>query len=245
MEKIDVRKKFCVILQRTTKISHNKMKEIIEFLTELADNNNKQWFDEHKERYKEVKAKWDDFSLKFMAGVEQFDSRIQGLQLKDITYRIYRDLRFTHDKRPYKWHFGTYVCPKGKKSGMGGYYIHIEPSTDTYFLCGGLYCPDKATRDSVREEIMLEPDGFHDALQQCPDFVLPWDSALKNVPKGFSPEDKHAEYYRLKSYEVYKHITKADVLRKDFLASALEDLKRTQPFTEILNRCFDYAHEDR
>lgn len=220
------------------------MKEIIDFLSELSENNNKVWFDAHKDWYKSVKAKWDAFALEFMRGVEEFDPRVSGLQLKDITYRIYRDLRFTQDKRPYKWHFGVYVCPGGKKSGMGGYYIHIEPATDTYFLCGGLYNPDKATLLSVREEIMLNPDTFHASLQECQDFNLPWDAALRNVPKGYSPEDKHSEYYRLKSFELYKTLTRRDVLRKDFLRTALADLSRTQPFTELLNRCFEYAHDE-
>lgn len=220
------------------------MKEIIDFLEALAANNNKPWFDEHKAWYKEVKAKWDALAMQFLAGVEQFDPRVHDLQLKDITYRIYRDLRFTLDKRPYKWHIGVYVCPGGKKSGMGGYYIHIEPATDTYFLCGGLYNPDKATLKSIREEIMLEPDAFHEALCLCPDFQLPWDSALKNVPKGYSPEDKHSEYYRLKTFEVYKPLTQEDVLQPDFLSKALSDLARTQPFTETVNKCFEYAHSE-
>ncbi len=220
------------------------MKQTIDFLTALAENNNKVWFDGHKDIYKEVKAECDAFSLRFLAGVEQFDSRVSGLQLKDITYRIYRDLRFTQDKRPYKWHFGTYVCPGGKKSGMGGYYIHIEPSTDTYFICGGLYNPDRETLKSIREEVMLEPDAFHESLASCPDFELPWETALKKVPKNFSPEDKYADYYRLKSFELYKHLTKKDVQEDDFLAKALANLERTQPFTEVLNRCFEYAHSE-
>ena len=127
---------------------------------------------------------------------------------------------------------------------MGGYYIHIEPSTDTYFLCGGLYNPDKLTLKSIREEVMLEPDAFHASLQSCPDFELPWETALKKVPKDYSPQDRHSEYYRLRSFELYKRIDKRAVLSRDFLDSALSDLERTQPFTEVLNRCFDYAHSE-
>lgn len=219
------------------------MKEILDFFKRLADNNNKPWFDEHKEEYKTVKARLEAFAMEFMHGVERFDSRVCGLQVKDITYRIYRDLRFSKDKRPYKdWH-GVYVCPKGKKSGMAGYYIHFEPANDLYFICSGLYNPTKEVLRSVREGFMLEGDDFKRALEDCPDFTLPWDEALKKTPQGYSDEDKYSKFYRLKSYTLMKSVTERDVLRKDFLQTALEDLRRTQPFNELLNKCFDYAQE--
>lgn len=96
------------------------MKDILEFLEQLTINNNKPWFDAHKDEYKAVKAKFDAFALDFLHGVEQFEPRVKNLALKDITYRIYRDLRFSKDKRPYKdWH-GVYVCPQGKKYPSSG-----------------------------------------------------------------------------------------------------------------------------
>lgn len=220
------------------------MKEILDFLTRLAKNNNKTWFDEHKEEYKAIKAKLDAMAIEFMHGIEQFDPRVNGLTIKDITYRIYRDLRFTQDKRPYKtWH-GIFVCPQGKKSNMAGYYIHLEPSTATYYICGGMYNPAKNVLKSVREEIMLEGDSFVKALDDCKDFQLPWEEALKRMPAGYSESDAHSEYYRLRSYTLSKQLTKQDVLKKDFIKNALTDLRRTHRFNEILNRCYDYAMEE-
>lgn len=213
-------------------------------MTRLAENNNKPWFDAHKAEYLEVKKRFDEFALQFLHGVEEFDARVKNLGLKDITYRIYRDVRFTEDKRPYKWHMGVYVCPKGKKSGMAGYYIHLEPVTETFFICGGLYNPAKEVVASVREDIMLNGREFDEALQRCADFELPWDSALKKMPRGYDEKDEYSRYYRLKSYEIYKHVGRREVLDKDFLAHALADLRRTQPFNEILNRCFDFAYDN-
>ena len=213
-------------------------------MTRLAENNNKPWFDAHKAEYLEVKKRFDEFALQFLHGVEEFDARVKNLGLKDITYRIYRDVRFTEDKRPYKWHMGVYVCPKGKKSGMAGYYIHLEPVTETFFICGGLYNPAKEVVVSVREDIMLNGREFDEALQRCADFELPWDSALKKMPRGYDEKDEYSRYYRLKSYEIYKHVGRREVLDKDFLAHALADLRRTQPFNEILNRCFDFAYDN-
>ena len=219
------------------------MKQILDFLTRLAENNNKPWFDAHKAEYLAVKQRFDDFSLRFLHGVEQFDPRVRNLTLKDITYRIYRDVRFTDDKRPYKWHMGTYVCPRGKKSGMAGYYIHLEPSTDTFFICAGLYNPTKEVLASIREDIMLSGKAFDDALRQCPDFQLPWDAALKKMPRGFSEQDPYSQYYRLRSYELYKHVSRREVLSRSFLDHALADLQRTQPFNELLNRAAEYTEE--
>lgn len=219
------------------------MKEILSFLTLLGQNNNKPWFDEHKAQYLDVKKRFDAFAMEFARGVAEFDPRCEGLQLRDITYRIYRDLRFSQDKRPYKDWFGVYVCPGGKKSGMAGYYIHLQPATNTYFLCGGLYNPTKEVVKSVREMIMLEPEQLLAALKQCDDFTLPWDAALKKVPQGYSDTDEQSPYYRLKSYEIYKSITKRDVLKKDFLQTALADLRRTHDYNEMLNRSVDYARE--
>ena len=220
------------------------MKQILDFLTRLGENNNKVWFDAHKTEYLEVKAKFEEFSLRFLRGVEDFDPRVKNLGIKDITYRIYRDVRFSDDKRPYKWHMGVYVCPKGKKSGMAGYYIHLEPVTNTFFVCAGLYNPTKEVQASIREEIMLNGKQFDEALQQCKDFELPWDAALKKMPRGFNEEDEYSRYYRLKSYELYKTVTKREVLSADFLDKALADLRRTHAFNEILNCCFDFAYED-
>ena len=219
------------------------MKEIIDFLQRLAKNNDKTWFDAHKNEYLDVKKRFEEFALEFMHGVEEFEPRVHGLQIKDITYRIYRDVRFSLDKRPYKTWMGVYVCPKGKKSGMAGYYIHIEPDTNEYFLAAGLYNPTKEVLKSVREEIMLEGDHFVGTLENCKDFTLPWDEALKRVPKGYDENYKHSKYYRLKTYTLFKPLTKKQVLSKDFLKDALADLKRCQEYNEMLNRCYDYAYK--
>ncbi|MBR2203268.1 MAG: DUF2461 domain-containing protein [Prevotella sp.] len=220
------------------------MKTIIDFLQQLAKNNDKRWFDAHKDEYLAAKRDLDAFAIEFMQGVELFDTRVHGLQLRDITYRIYRNLRFTNDKRPYKTWMGVYVCPKGKKSGMAGYYIHVEPATNTYLLAAGMYNPEKVVVKSIREEIMLEGEHFHETLEKCKDFTLPWDEALKKVPKGYDENDLHSDYYRLKTYTLFKPVTKRQITSKGFLKEALADLERCHDFNELLNRCYDYAYDE-
>lgn len=220
------------------------MKDILDFYLRLSQNNNKPWFDAHRTEYEAIKKKLKAFAEEFIRGVEQFDPRCKGLVAKDCTYRINRDIRFSADKRPYKdWH-GVYVCPKGKKSGMAGYYIHFEPASDLYFVCGGLYNPSKEVLASVREQIMIDPEDFHAKVLSCgDDYHLNWDNALKRMPKGYNEEYPHSKYYLLKSYEVYKPLTRKDVLAKDFLPKALSYLKRCHNFNEMLNKCYDYAYD--
>lgn len=220
------------------------MKDILDFYLRLSQNNNKPWFDAHRTEYEAIKKKLKAFAEEFISGVEQFDPRCKELEAKDCTYRINRDIRFSADKRPYKdWH-GVYVCPKGKKSGMAGYYIHFEPASDLYFVCGGLYNPSKEVLASVREQIMIDPEDFHAKVLSCgDDYHLNWDNALKRMPKGYNEEGPHSKYYLLKSYEVYKPLTRKDVLAKDFLPKALSYLKRCHNFNEMLNKCYDYAYD--
>ena len=109
-------------------------------------------------------------------------------------------------------------------------------------MCGGLYNPTKEVLKSIREQIMLEPDAFHKAVQSCgKGFALNWDNALKRFPTGFSADDKHSEYYRLKSFEITQFVTKKDVLGKDYLPNALAQLKKCHEFNELLNKCADFV----
>jgi uncharacterized protein (TIGR02453 family) len=127
---------------------------------------------------------------------------------------------------------------------MAGYYLHFEPAADRYLLGAGLYCPTKEVLRSVREQIMLEPDEFHRAVQACgKDFHLDWSTALKRFPVGYNPDDKHSEYYRLKTFDVLLDLTEQDVLQPDYLPRALEQLQKCHPFNELLNRCVEYAQE--
>ena len=101
------------------------MKRVLEYLRNLAANNNKVWFDAHKDEYLLAKKVFEDFTEQLIAKVEAFDPTVKGLTVKDCTYRIYRDVRFSKDKSPYKTHMGCYICRGGKKSGYSGYYFHV------------------------------------------------------------------------------------------------------------------------
>lgn len=220
------------------------MKTVLAFLEDLAKNNHKEWFTSHKPEYDAAKAKFDALSIDFIENLSHFDTRLVGLTLKEATFRIYHDLRFHRDRPPYKNHFCVYACPYGKNSGYAGYYLHIEPIEDTFLLCSGLYNPTPAVQKRIREEFAHHSAPLIEALQECSDFHLPWDTAYKKIPRGFSATDTNADYYRLRSYELYKKISVEDFLRPDFVEWATAQLKRTYRFNEILNRCVDEVREE-
>ncbi len=214
-----------------------------DFLADLSRNNNKPWFDAHKDRYQQALTHFRTFSTEFIAGLAQFDHSVAGLSVADCTYRIYRDIRFSLDKTPYKTHFGVYVCPQGKKSGNAGYYVHIEPDNKSV-LISGLYMPSPQALKSVREEIMLNGKEFDKAVKQCKGFDLDKNSALTRIPKGWNAEDEFSEYYKLRDFDVVQLVCKEQILGKDFLPFVLSEFKKTLNFNTILNKSVQYAREE-
>jgi uncharacterized protein (TIGR02453 family) len=219
------------------------MKDIINFLEDLAANNDRAWFEANRDRYKAVKSRMDAVAKDFIEAVAAFDPSVEGVQVKDATYRIYRDTRFTKDKSPYKTWFGVYVCPRGKRSGLSGYYMHVEPDQNHYMLCTGAYCPTAGEIKSVREEIMTEGDAFVETIRQAEGFEIDWSTAYKRMPQGWSAEDPHSEYYRLRNFLLVKLIDRDFGLSDDFISRAADQMSRTRPFNDTLNRAIEYARE--
>jgi uncharacterized protein (TIGR02453 family) len=219
------------------------MKTILDFLSDLSVNNERTWFEANRDRYKRVKSRMDEVAAEFIEAVAVFDPAVKGVKVKDATYRIYRDTRFTKDKSPYKTWFGVYVCPRGKKSGFSGYYMHVEPDQNHYMLCTGAYCPTAGEIKSVREEIMTEGDAFVETIRQAEGFDIDWSTAYKRMPQGWSAEDPHSEYYRLRNFLLVKLIDRDFVLSDDFISRAADQMSRTRPFNDTLNRAIEYARE--
>ena len=219
------------------------MKSILDFLSELSEHNDRTWFEANRDQYKQVKKRMDEVAAEFIEAVAAFDPAVEGVQVKDATYRIYRDTRFTKDKSPYKTWFGVYVCPRGKKSGFSGYYMHVEPDQNHYMLCTGAYCPTAGEIRSVREEIMTEGDAFVESIEAATGFEVDWSSALKRMPQGWSAEDQHSEYYRLRNFLLVKLVDKDYFLRPDAIQQAAKDMQCTRPFNDTLNRAIEYARE--
>lgn len=223
------------------------MKTVLSFLRRINENNNKQWFDANKTEYLEANAVFNTFVEKLIFGISNFDPSVKGLTVRDVTYRFYRDLRFSPNKMPYKTHFGAFICPHGKNSGYSGYYFHIEPKgngfLDGHQLDTGLYCPQPNVLKSIREEIFLNGDLFEAAIREAKGFVIEDNQALKKVPAGYPADFKYAGYLKLKNPCLYKQVDDKFLLSDNLLENTIEAFRKTASFNKLLNKAVEYAFE--
>lgn len=159
---------------------------IFRYLKDLAANNNRDWFNAHRDAYESARSEFENLLTAVIARISTFDETIRGIEAKDCTYRIYRDTRFSQDKTPYKIHMGGYINAKGKKSDHCGYYIHLQPGN--CLLAGGSYCPPPALLKALRQAVYDNIDEFR-AIVEDPAFShyfpVVGETFLKTAPKGF------------------------------------------------------------
>lgn len=162
---------------------------ILSFLEEIKQNNNREWFAQNKERYIQAKEDFEKLCISLTDKISHFDNDILPVDAKECIFRIYRDTRFSHDKTPYKQHFAAFIAANGgRKSIRGGYYFHIEPGK--CFVSIGVWCPPpdllKALRQSVYDNIdelkeIIDNEAFKNYFPSFFD-----EDKLKTTPKGFS-----------------------------------------------------------
>lgn len=178
------------------------MNEIYRFLKDLSRNNNREWFQANKKRYLEIKEKADELTNVLIGLVSEFDPRASRLSVKDCTYRIYRDTRFSLDKTPYKNHIGIFINPQtGKKGETLGYYFHLEPGNS--LICCGTGWMDSKIVKAVRQSVYEDIDEYREIVEN-PEFrkcytELGMDK-LKTAPKGYDKEWEYIDYLRPRSF---------------------------------------------
>lgn len=215
------------------------MKNVESFLAELRVNNNREWFEANKARYKVIQEEFNNFVEKLIDEISAFDPSISGVTVKDSTYRIYRDVRFSPNKEPYKTHIGAYVCKGGKKSGYAGYYFHVEPVG--CILAVGLHCPEPKVLRSVRDEIFANGADFQKSIDLADGFAIDRSSSLKKVPRDYPADFQQADYLKLKEFDIVKSFNPAD---KNLLKHVSEEFKRAKSFNDILNRAVEFAFQE-
>jgi len=209
---------------------------ILAFLTDLETNNNREWFEENKERYKKVHVSFLDIVQHTIEGIGKFDQDIAHLDPKKCAYRIYRDVRFSKDKTPYKTHFGAEMAPGGRRSGLAGYYIHIQPGES--ILAGGIWHPAPENLAKIRQEIDYNGDELKDIINSK-EFKnvfgeLKGDK-LKRPPKGYDPDHLDIELLKFKDFLAYTSLKDKEVKSKDYLSNVISKLKVLKPLNDFLN----------
>lgn len=223
------------------------MKEVIAFLSQLQQNNNREWFNEHKNEFLQVQARFNDFIEKLIKGIAGFDENISGLTVKDCTYRIYRDTRFSSDKTPYKCHMGAFINPGGKKSGYAGYYFQVGATDEGFpngnMLASGDYCFEPAVMKILREDICNGEGDFDRIVKQAKPFQIDSSEMLKRNPSGFPADAPYPEYLRLKTFCLTYQPGRSFMYSDHLLEELIELFRPTRPFIEYINRAIYFTRE--
>lgn len=219
-----------------------KTKEIIQFLSDLKENNNRDWFALNKERYDETRKYFEKISRDIAIKISQFDEEIKHVDIKDCIFRIYRDTRFSQDKTPYKTHYGVFIAAGGgRKSVRGGYYIHFEPGAS--FIAAGVWCPPPELLKALRETIYENIDELKEIIEN-PAFVQHYKSfydedKLKTAPKGFPKDFPDMELLRLKHYMVESKLSEEMLMDENLSDIIAEMLRTAYPLNKFLNYTVD------
>ena len=205
-------------------------KSTLDFLKELKQNNNREWFNENKSTFEAEQKKVKEF----------YNSVMEHLKVSDLIekvkiFRIYRDVRFSLDKTPFKSHFGGQFTRATNKL-RGGYYLHISPGES--FLAGGFWEPNKEDLVRIRKEFETDASEIR-AIVNAPDFkkyfgTLKGD-AVKTAPRGFDKNHPNIDLIRLKQFIVTRSFTDKEVLSPNFLTEVISSFKAMRPYLDYMS----------
>ena len=212
-------------------------KLVLEFLSRLEENNTREWFQANKELYTEAKLEVESFVNLIIPEIARFDESIRYVEAKDCMFRIFRDVRFSKDKTPYRTSMGASIAAGGRKSGRMAYYLHLEPQNQS-MIAGGLYKPEPEQITRFRDSVSLDPVPFKSIISD-PAFKQHFGGLqgekLKTTPKGFAPDHPEIELIRLKEVVAIHTFTDAEVITGDFTGHIVEAFTALKPFLDFLN----------
>lgn len=210
---------------------------ILKFLKDLSRHNDREWFEKNKPRYLDAKLGFETLVGEILAELTKFDAGLEGLNPKKLPFRIYRDVRFSKDKRPYKTNMGAGFSPNGRLVQEPGYYLHLEPGNKN-FVAGGIYQPDATNLTKIRQEIDYNTDDlkkivkarkFRSLFGDFDDF-----DKLKTAPKGYPKEHPQIEWLKLKSFIVSKPFTDKEVADKKFVSRVAATFREIKPLNDFI-----------
>jgi len=210
----------------------------ITFLEKLAKNNNKPWFDTHRDDYAAATEDFESLVTEILNGLAGTEPVFKEQKAKDCIFRIFRDVRFSKDKTPYKSHFGAFFSKGGRKFPGAGYYLHIEPGGKS-FAGGGLWIPEAQLLKAVRQEIDYNFSEFKTIVEDKKFkklFGAINGEQLKKLPHGYWEDNPAIEYLKLKSFTVGHNLEDKDVTGKGFIKKTAEVFTTMRPFIDFLNR---------
>ena len=218
-------------------------KDAIQFIEDLKANNATEWMHANKKRYESFKKDYHAYIASLLNVMKPLDKSLDILEVKNCTFRINRDIRFSKNKDPYKTNIGMWMSTNRNRKNSPGYYIHYEKGAS--FIAGGVWCPEPNDLKKIRREI----EFFYDDLEKIvsdknfkKEFsVIDRDenNVLKNAPKGFDIKHPAIEFLKLKSYTCSQKIDDAIFENEDFDAIVSQKLIALKPLNQFLNRALE------
>ena len=211
-----------------------------DFLRQLKKNNDKAWFDAHRGEYETAKTDFEKFTGVLLKELIPLEPAFAAQRAKDCTYRIYRDVRFSKDKTPYKTHFGAFFARGGRKWEGAGYYLQLEPGS--IFAGGGLWMPQPTLLRSVRQEIDYSFADFNGIISDKTFkkyFPKIDGEALQKPPQGYDAANPAIEYLKKKSFTAGYSMQDGDFLEEDAAKKVAVVFITLAPLVNFLNRSLE------
>lgn len=210
--------------------------KLFDFLENLAENNNRPWFQAHKAEFDSVRAAWLDDIDRLIAAMAQWEPSYKWLSAKDCVFRIYRDTRFSQDKTPYKTYFSAAFSPHGKKTDMAGYYI--AAGVGDCGIYGGIWAPEAPVLKKLRRAIVDNIEEFDEIISEPRlNQLYPhwWGDTLKTVPKGYPKDHPQAHLLRLLHYGRQHELSPDFFTKADWPELAAGMMRPLKPLVDFLN----------
>ncbi|NMM47175.1 DUF2461 domain-containing protein [Marinigracilibium pacificum] len=217
------------------------MKKTLRFLSDLENNNNKDWFEENRSRYKEARQEFIQFITEVITGLAEKDPSLQQIvDPKKCVFRINRDIRFSKDKTPYKTNFAAAFSEEGKAVHQPGFYISIKPGNS--MVGGGIWLPEPQRLQAIRQEIDYNGDELKKIINN-PDFKNTFGQMegerLKNPPKGYDKENPQIELLKYKSFVASTTLDDKDLTSDDIKNKTISVLEKLIPFKKYFDVALD------
>jgi len=220
-------------------------KSTLTFLEDLKYNNNREWFQNHKDRYEVALDEFYGLTEQLLTGISEFDEgvRMSFLEAKQCVMRIYRDTRFSADKSPYKDHFFCFMNRAGRKSPYAGYYLNLAPGGQS-FLGGGVYMPDSGALKAMREGISQAPEKWLGIAEQKDLFDafpngIQAPSVLKRPPRGWADDHPAIGFLKFKGFYTQRFISDDEIVSDEFVGFALAAYRKVSSLVGFLNTALD------
>jgi uncharacterized protein (TIGR02453 family) len=213
-------------------------KETLDFLKKLDRNNNREWFQANKKAFEAAQDNMTAFAGYLIGQIGKFDEAVDSIDPKSCVFRIYRDVRFSKDKSPYKVNLGAYISPGGRKSMQPGYYFHLQPGAS--FIAGGKHLPDGPETLKIRNAIAANTAEFLKIVEKksyCVLFGEMRGDRLKSPPKGFDPDHSALEYLKLKEFMAFAELYDDKAMTSpDFPKQLVAMVNEMYPLVAFLRR---------